>query len=113
MGLKIHVAEIYQVRYHTSSVSFINQQEVVNRLLFNYCPGISYSGDDVTYAERIEVPRDELAKLVAIIVCNAPDFERKVKEYGGNIKAKDAISVIAKWIADSDQRNDFVVLEWF
>lgn len=64
MGNKIHVAEVYQVKHHIFD-NFNGKSDVINRMLAENCPGLSWEGEDVECSERLEVPRAELGDLIA------------------------------------------------
>ncbi len=112
MGAKIHVAEVYQVKHHIFD-NFSNRQDVINRLLYKECRDLSWQGEDVECSEHLEVYRYDLANLIAKICYNRREFElwRKANEIEESLD--DIIGIIAKWMALGDQRNDFVVLDWY
>lgn len=112
MGYRIHVAKVYQVE-HCQFDNFNNNSEAINRMLAEHCPGLSWEGEDVEVSERLEVPRSELGELIAKIASDKEDFEKWAKLYDIEESADEVIAIIAKWIAFSDQRNDFVVLSWY
>lgn len=112
MGLKIHVAEEYHVKYRVSD-NFNGKQSEINRLLNQKCEDIAWDGEDLEFSSQIEIPRKELAKLIGEIVYNRRDFELWRKENHIQETLDEIIEIIAKWIASSDQSNDFVVLSWF
>lgn len=112
MGAKIHVAEVYQVKHHIFD-NFSNKQDVINRLLHNECPDLSWQGEDVECSEHLEVYRYDLANLIAKICYNRRDYEMWRKENQIEESLDDIIGIFAKWMAFSDQRNDFVVLNWY
>lgn len=43
MGNKIHVAEVYQVKHHIFD-NFNGKSDVINRMLAENCPGLSWEG---------------------------------------------------------------------
>lgn len=112
MGSKVHVAEVYQVKHHLFD-NFNGKSDAINRMLAENCPGLVWEGEDVECSERLEVPRAELGDLIAKIASDKEDFEKWAKLYDIEESADQVISIIAKWIALSDQRNDFVVLFWY
>lgn len=112
MGAKVHVAEVYQVK-HNISDNFSGKQFEINSLLFRECEGVSSDEEDVTLASQIEVPRTELAKLIGKIARNRDKYGRWCMKNGITESLDEIITIIAKWISCSDQRNDFVVLSWF
>ncbi len=105
------MAEVYQVKHHIFD-NFNGKSDVINRMLAENCPGLSWEGEDVECSERLEVPRAELGDLIAKIASDKEDFEKWAKLYDIKESADEFIAIIAKWIAFSDQRNDFVVLSW-
>lgn len=109
---KIHVAEVYQVKHHTFDC-FSHKQDVINRLLYKECPDLSWQGEDVECSEHLEVYRYDLANLIAKICYNRRDFELWREENQISEMLDDIIGIFAKWMAHSDQRNDFVVLDWY
>ena len=112
MGIRLHVAEVYQVKHHSRDY-FNNHSADINRMLHKYCPNLSWEGEDVVCSSRLEVPRSELADLIGKIVNNREDFEKWLKIHMIDITVDKFIRYIAEWIAFSDQRNDFVVLTWY
>ena len=112
MGAKIHVAEVYHVKHHIFD-NFSNKQDVINRLLYKECPDLSWQGEDVECSEHLEVYRYDLANLIAKICYNRREFELWRKENQIEESLDDIIGIFAKWMALSDQRNDFVVLDWY
>ena len=74
MGNKIHVAEVYQVKHHIFD-NFNGKSDVINRMLAENCPGLSWEGEDVECSERLEVPRAELGDLIANIASDMVVFE--------------------------------------
>lgn len=112
MGYRIHVAKVYQVE-NSQFDNFNGKSEAINRMLAENCPGLSWEGEDVEYSARLEVPRSELGDLIAKIASDKEDFEKWAKLYDIEESADQVIAIIAKWIAFSDQRNDFVVLSWY
>lgn len=112
MGTKVHVAEVYQVKHNTCD-NFNNRQFEINGLLYRECKDVTCDEEDVERASRIEVPRTELANLIGKIVYNRREYELWRKENNIAETLDEIISIIAKWISCSDQRNDFVVLSWF
>jgi hypothetical protein len=114
MGIRIHVAEVYQLRCSTTTAdSFYNRSEAVNKMLYDQCPNITWDGEDVAKAERLEIPRAELANLMAKIVSNRTYFENWRETWNIEENLDRILCVIAEWIAKSDQRNDYVVLMWY
>lgn len=112
MGYRIHVAKVYQVE-NCQFDNFNNKSEAINEMLAENCPGLSWEGENAEYSERLEVPRSELGDLIAKIASDKEDFEKWAKLHDIEENADEVIAIIAKWIAFSDQRNDFVVLSWY
>ncbi len=112
MGYRIHVAEVYQVKYHKYD-NFNGKSEAINRMLAENCPGLSWEGDDVECSAQLEVPRAELGDLIAKIASDKEDFEKWAKLHDIEESADKVIAIIARWISFSDQRNDSVVLSWY
>lgn len=111
MGIRLHVAEVYQVKEH-SRTYFNNQNADINQLLYKKCPELSFEGDAVECSERLEIPRCELANLIRKIVEDKEAFELWAKKHCLDVTADKMIGYIAEWSANSDQRNDFVVVIW-
>lgn len=111
MGYRLHVAEVYQIQAYKRD--YFNGQSVdINRMLAENCPGLSWEGEDLETSERLEVPRSELADLIGKIVDDREDFDKWLKLYDIGVSVDEFIRFIAEWIANSDSRNDFVVLYW-
>lgn len=110
MGYRIHVATTYQVKYEFGD--FNNKSEFINHLIAENCMGASFNDEDHHYADTIEVPRAELAMLAGKVAKERekyePIFNRELNDTADNV-----IFAISSWIAYSDQRNDYVVLQWF
>lgn len=111
MGFRIHVATEYQVKYQYNGQFSLHQPEI-NRFLHEHCEGLSWEGEDLETAEHLEVYRNELADLIAKIVSDRDAFNRWAKRNGIDTTADEFICIIADWISKSDQRNDYVVLNW-
>ncbi|WP_304588764.1 hypothetical protein [uncultured Duncaniella sp.] len=56
MGIRLHVAEVYQVKHHSRDY-FNNHPADINRMLRKYCPNLSWEGEDAECSSRLEVPR--------------------------------------------------------
>ena len=112
MSISIHVASTYQVE-HAVLGSFCNKKSQINRFLSENCPGLDWEGEDVCYSTHLEVPRSDLGNLIGKITKDRDDFEKWAKKVDIRMSADEFICVIASWISDSDQRNEFVVLSWF
>lgn len=112
MGTKIHVAEVYQVKRHIFD-NFSNKQDVINRLLYNECPDLSWQGEDVESSEHLEVTRTDLSELIAKMVYNRREYEIWREKNQIEESLDTIIGIIAKWMAISDPRNDYVVLNWY
>ncbi len=112
MGRRIHIAEVYQVK-HLSFDCFNNMQGVINRLLYTECPDLSWQGEDIESSEHLEVYRTDLANLIAKICNSRLEFEfwREVNKIEESLDT--IIVIIAKWMALSDPRNEYVVLNWY
>ncbi len=112
MGYRLHVAEVYQVKHHSQDY-FNGSSAEINRMLHENCPNLSWEGEDVECSERLTIPRSELADLIAKIAEDREDFNKWAQLYGIDVTADKMIRIISEWIANSDQRNDFVVLSWY
>lgn len=114
MGHKLHVAEVYQVKHHSRDYFNDSSTDWCNFMLLDYCPGLSWEGNCVLEnATRLEVPRTELANFIAKIADDREGFNKWAQSHDINETADEMIRIIAEWIANSDQRNDFVVLTWY
>lgn len=111
MGYRIHFSPIYQVNY--GGGHFSHHTAELNRLLYEHSEDISYEGEDIECAERISVPRADLANLIGWISSNRDDFSQWLKKYQFDCNPDEFICIICEWISQSDPRNDYVVLTWF
>lgn len=111
MGYRIHHSPIYQVTYGKGH--FSNQSTKINRLLYDNSPDIRFDGDDIESAERLEIPRADIAKLIGKIASDPKYFAKQFDITELETTPAEFISVLCEWIANSDQRNDYVVLTWF
>lgn len=111
MGCRIHHSPVYQVTYGDGY--FSNQNAEVNRLLYDNSNDIHFDGDDIECAERLEVPRTDLANLVAKIASNRDKFAEWLNSHSIDSTPEKFITILCAWIANSDPRNDYVVLTWF
>ena len=107
---RIHVATTYQVKYEFGD--FSNKSEFINQLIAENCPSATFNEDDHLYADSIEVPRAELAMLAGKIAKEREKYE-PIFAQELNYTVDNVIFAISSWIAYSDQRNDYVVLQWF
>lgn len=111
MGYRIHCSPVYQVTYGDGY--FSNRSSEINRLLYDNSPDIQFDGNDVENAERLEVPRADLASLIGKITADREDFAKYLDLHGIDSTPEEFITILCKWIANSDPRNDYVVLTWF
>ncbi len=111
MGYRIHHSPVYQVTYGNGY--FSNQNAEVNRLLYDNSEDIHFDGDDIECAERLEVPRKDLADLIGKITADREAFAKYLDLIGFETTPDEFVKVLCEWIANSDPRNDYVVLTWF
>lgn len=111
MGIRIHHSPVYQVTYGDGY--FSDKSAEINRLLQENSEDIHYDGEDIECAERIEVPRAHLANLVAKIADDRDEFAGWLERSSIDCTPEMFITILCKWIAGSDPRNDYVVLTWF
>lgn len=107
----IHVSPTYQVTYGDGH--FKNMQSEINRLIDEHCDNVHFDYEDVDSCDRIEVPRTELVLLIAKIAEDKEDFGKWLNLYSFDCTADEFINIISGWIAESDPRNEYVVLTWF
>lgn len=110
MGYCIHYSPVYQVTY--GGGDFGNHTAEINRLLKENSEDISFEGDDIECSERLEVPRADLANLVSKIAGDRDNFNEWLKCNSIDSTPEKFITILCKWIANSDPRNDYVVLTW-
>lgn len=114
MRHRLHVAEVYQVKHHSRDYFNCSSSGEINMMLLDNCPDLSWDdGSVIENAERLEVPRAELANFIAKIANDREGFNKWAQFHDIDVTADKMISIIAEWIANSDQRNDFVVLTWY
>jgi len=113
MGIRLHVATKYQVEHNGTVTPFNNKSEEVNTLLHAHCPDLSWSGEDYQFAETLQVPRTDLANLIGYVVTHPAEYDRWAGQNGIAETASEFIRILAFWIANSDQRNDYIVLSWY
>lgn len=111
MGYRIHCSPVYQVSYGNGY--FSNHTAEINRLLQDNSEDIQFDGEDIECAERIEIPRPDLAQLIGKIANNREWFVEWLKRYSIDATPEEFINVLCEWIANSDHRNTYVVLTWF
>lgn len=112
MGYRIHVCTTYNVE-HSIYGRYSHCNESLNSILAENCPTISYDGEYPQYAEHLEVSRIDLANFIGKLANERPKYEEWCKENLGGETLDGFIQEIARWIADSDQSNEYVVLDWF
>lgn len=113
MGIKLHVATVYQVKDDYKETPFTNKIETINSLLHDHCPDLCWDGEDYQVSENLQVPRKQLANLIEWAVSNPKEYSKWAIKNDIMESAPEFIRIIAYWIANSDQRNDFVVLSWY
>jgi len=114
MGCRIHVASIYQIEYRGYPGKFSCCSEVINDLICELCPNAWFTDDSPSYADRIEVPREDLKEAVTKLKENKEEYAERLKEYSDfDYSVEDIIDAMQGWIDTSDQRNDYVILHWF
>ena len=106
----IHVSPTYQVTYGNGH--FKNKRPEINRMIDENCDNV-YFGDDVESADILEVPRAELVKLISKISEYKEEVAKNLTQYSFGCTVDEFINIISGWIAESDSRNDYVVLTWF
>lgn len=111
MGYRIHVASTYQVEYGDREY-FSNQIFTINRFLEEHCPGMGWNGNTCEESDILKIPRHELAYLINWILCNQQEYKYWAKRNNITECPEEFVNIIAYWIAESDPRNDYVVLEW-
>lgn len=114
MGYRLHLATTYQVKFDQMVTPFSNKSSEINRFIQDHCPNISWEDgrDSCEFATTLEVPKSELGALIGWIVTHRDEYEGWAKENGIEESADKFIGIVAYWIANSDLRNDFVVLSW-
>lgn len=111
MGYCIHCSPVYQVNYGNGY--FNNHTAEINRLLRDASDDIQFEGEDIECAERLEVPRADLAHLIGKITVDREWFEGWLNRHSIDATPEDFITILCEWIANSDPRNEYVVLTWF
>lgn len=111
MGYRIHCSPVYQVTYGNGY--FSHNTAAINLLLQSISEDISYEGEDIEAAERLEVPRADLAHLIGKIANDREWFVEWLKCNSIESTPEKFITVLCEWISNSDPRNDYVVLTWF
>ncbi len=110
MGKCIHCSPVYRVTYGNGY--FSNHIAEINRLLQAISDNISYDGEDIECAERLEVPRADLAHLIGKITNDREWFVGWLNRHSIDATPEYFITVLCEWISNSDPRNDYVVLTW-
>lgn len=111
MGYRIHCSPVYQVTYGNGY--FSHNTAAINSLLQSVSEDISYEGEDIEAAERLEIPRADLAHLIGKITNDREWFVEWLKRNSIDSTPEYFITVLCEWISNSDPRNDYVVLTWF
>lgn len=107
---KIHCSPVHQVTYGDGYFSGYTAE--INRLLKENSRNLHYDGDDIDSAERLEVPRVDLVALIAKITNDMRKFDEWLAKRGLHCTPLQFIGILCDWVANSDQRNDYVVLTW-
>lgn len=111
MALRIHHSPVYQVTY--GGGYFGNRMAEINRLLYDHSSDIQFHGEDVESSEWLAIPRADLVMLIAEIANDKESFCGWLKSHSVDTTTEGFISIICKWLTESDPRNEFVVLTWF
>lgn len=111
MGYRIHCSPVYQVTYGNGY--FSHHTAAINRLLQDISDDLSFEGEDVETAERLEIPRADLAHLIGKITNDREWFVEWLKSNSIDSTPEEFITILCEWISNSDPRNDYVVLTWF
>ena len=108
---KLHCSPVYQVTYGNGY--FSNHVAEINRLLQKNSPAIHYDGDDIEYADRLEIPRNDIVALINKITIEREKFNLWLAEKGFYYTPEQFIKILQEWVNDSDPRNEYIVLTWF
>lgn len=111
MGYRIYCSPVYQVTYGNGY--FSHKTAAINRLLRDISEDIMYDGEDIETAERLSVPRADLAHLIGKITNDRVWFLDWLNRNSIDCTPEAFITVLCEWISNSDPRNDYVVLTWF
>lgn len=111
MGYRCHVATKYDVKYGFGLLSF--QQEFVNTLLDDLCPGLWCNSEYIGSADELEIPKGELKEAIETVKENREEYEKDILENKAEVTIDELIESMETWLQESDSNNDFVRLSWF
>lgn len=112
MGVRLHYAEKYEVRY--SQAGFCNYLlPEINSFLYDLCGGFSScNGEDYYYSDEFEIDKgsieDAIEELNDMDNSNLPTA---VADAGYTIA--DIRNMLIEAVNNSDPNNDYVVFAWF
>lgn len=111
MGYRCHVATKYDVKYGHGFLSY--EQDFVNHLLDNLCPGLWCNSEYIGSADTLEIPRDEFEQAIKIVKKRREKIAKDIEDEKADITVDELISSMESWLENSDPNNDFVRLYWF
>lgn len=112
MGYRLHTAKTYKVEWDYNGY-FNHCTEAINELIAELCPCAFFDDEQKCFSSRIEINRDELQEAVQSIKNDTEYYDRLLYARNIDYNAEEFADILQHYLKDSDQRNDFVVLEWF
>lgn len=111
MGYRLHVAKTYRVEYGDGY--FNHCTETINTIISELCPCAYFDGEQKDFSTRIEINREELQEAVQTIKNDTEYYDRLLSSRRVDYNATEFADILQHYLKESDQKNDFVVLEWF
>lgn len=111
MGYRCHVATKYDVKYDHGFMSY--QQDCINHLLNDLCPGLWCNSEYIESADTLEIPKDEFEQAIKKVKKCRKRYARYLEEGEAEFSVEELISSLETWLENSDPNNDFVRLYWF
>lgn len=112
MGLKLHYAKKYEVKWNLGG-DFNYMQDGLNCFLYDLSGGFdSYVGDNVDYTEEFEINKDTVRDMIESLE-NYNDSELPDQLIKEGYTISDVRNLLIEALENSDPNNEEVVFAWF
>lgn len=113
MGIRLHYAKKYEVRWNYESGNFSHMQDDLNSFLYELSGGFdSYVGDSIDYTEQFEINKDTVRDMIESLEdYNDSELPDQLIEEGYTIS--DVRNLLIEALENSDPNNEEVVFAWF
>ena len=112
MGLKLHYAKKYEVKWNLNG-GFNHMQDGLNSFLYCLSGGFdSYVGDNIDYTEEFEINKDTVIDMIeSLEYYNDSGLPDQLIKEGYTIS--DVRNLLIEALENSDPKTGWVVFAWF